>query len=589
MLASTINLTIFIMMIIVYLNEMKNISMFIFNFNYIKDLSKIIMNDKCNNIYCEAETDRYQIAKNSYNLLLPNDIFNSKTYIIFTFIITIMIFIYYYYLLFDSEESNSYYYALYILLLALLISIIVYRYVPDDDTGYLNYFAKVNDNDSYFDTFKLWILTIFLAITYITYQLKRKQLNDEGLFINTIKFLSFILSIVIVINLMNIVMTFRNNTKPILKTKHLIWSLENSFNSLKDTEDNIIDILNNLRKQKNVSSSNVSSAINYYIAFNELSKIKASYEENNTNTNKYREYLLKLKRSSLENLMNVIPSDGISNPTTLSDISLMFDKTVKIPYDYDNKGNAEHLTNNNHNNTDYIYTADISYGNSNLFYEKYWDMNDNDETFLYKYDYFTPTFLFGGNRPNLIKIVIVIILFIIIIYILNFFVSLFYRKSNNLGFSELYRKTSSETYPVLFPLYMLIIFIVFIILFIRFNTKFNANVVYKCLDCSYKRSLNKLNNITTPYIRMYDNKIIKGNKNYINHYIISNVFYSILSGNIKLYDNSDKTLFENSIINEEKDNKIYYDIKEIKSNRLKFTNINNSILNNDKSSNLSLF
>jgi hypothetical protein len=121
MLTSTIKLTIFIMMIIVYLNEMKNISMFIFNFNYIKDLSKIIMNEKCNNIYCEAETDRYQIAKNSYNLLLPNDIFNSKTYIIFTFIISIIIFIYYYYLLFDSEESNGYYYALHILLLMLLI------------------------------------------------------------------------------------------------------------------------------------------------------------------------------------------------------------------------------------------------------------------------------------------------------------------------------------------------------------------------------------------------------------------------------------------------------------------------------------
>jgi hypothetical protein len=87
MIASTINLTIFIMMIIIYLNEMRHISMFIFNFNYIKDLSKIIMEQKCNNIYCEAETDRYQIAKNSYNLRMPNDVFNSKTYTIFVFII----------------------------------------------------------------------------------------------------------------------------------------------------------------------------------------------------------------------------------------------------------------------------------------------------------------------------------------------------------------------------------------------------------------------------------------------------------------------------------------------------------------------
>ena len=56
MIASTINLTIFIMMIIIYLNEMRNISMFIFNFNYIKDLSKIVMEQKCNNIRCVYRT-----------------------------------------------------------------------------------------------------------------------------------------------------------------------------------------------------------------------------------------------------------------------------------------------------------------------------------------------------------------------------------------------------------------------------------------------------------------------------------------------------------------------------------------------------
>ena len=89
MIASTINLTIFIIMIIIYFNEMKNVSMFIYNFNYIKDLSKIIMEQKCNNIYCEAETDRYKISQNSYNLLLANDIFNPKTYIILIFIISI--------------------------------------------------------------------------------------------------------------------------------------------------------------------------------------------------------------------------------------------------------------------------------------------------------------------------------------------------------------------------------------------------------------------------------------------------------------------------------------------------------------------
>jgi hypothetical protein len=179
---------------------------------------------------------------------------------------------------------------------------------------------------------------------------------------------------------------------------------------------------------------------------------------------------------------------------------------------------------------------------------------------------------------------------------------------------------------------------------------------------------------------MYDNKIIKGDKSYIKHYIITNVFYSILSGNIKLRGNNipgfslqlkkvddaflllkerleklprqptqtqvdnikdlvDKAKKEiesdiiakvnndklnkikieldsikiaitvnnipsikirvstlkkslesiineintpiKSIINEKEEDTIYYDIPRIKSNRLNFSNMNNSILSND--------
>ena len=125
MFASTINLTIITMMIIIYLNEMRNISMFIFNFNYIKDLARVIMDEKCNGVYCEAETDRYQIAKNSYRLLMPNDIFNSKTYIIFTFIISIMIFIYYYSMLDLSNYEGTWQRVLYVSIHASLLIILI--------------------------------------------------------------------------------------------------------------------------------------------------------------------------------------------------------------------------------------------------------------------------------------------------------------------------------------------------------------------------------------------------------------------------------------------------------------------------------
>ena len=555
MFASTINLTIFIMMIIIYLNEMKNISMFIFNFNYIKDLSRIVMNDKCNNIYCEAETDRYQIAKNSYNLLLPNDIFNSKMYIIFTFIIAIMLFIFYYYLLFDSKEgtvpagAGSYYYIINFLLLALLIGVIIFRYVPNDDAGYLNYFGKISDITSFHRSFHMYVSLIIMAITYYSFLIKQLELKDR-LFIIIVKYLCFLFSIILIFNLMNIVMTFRTNTTPILKTKNLVWSLKNSLKTLLNNfteeqkeylkektgvEYGIVEQLKNYNIQEgSIDTNTISSIMNILIAFDELSKIILGGYVNEDNGNiKYIIELQKIIKVNANKLIALEGEDkGSDTVSNVSDLSVIFDKNVKIPHDYDDK---QHNSNMNDNNTDYIYTADISYDNANLFYEKYWDLNDKDESFLYSYDYFVPTYLFGGYKPNLFKILIAIIIFVVVICITGFIVRLF-KNSLRSGETDIF----IDLYNILYPLFIFIILIIYILLFIRFNTKFNTNVVYKCLDSSYKRSLNKLNNIVTPYIRMYDNKIIKGNKSYIKHYIITNVFYSIISGNIKLLDNRTK-------------------------------------------------
>ena len=73
---------------------------------------------------------------------------------------------------------------------------------------------------------------------------------------------------------------------------------------------------------------------------------------------------------------------------------------------------------------------------------------------------------------------------------------------------------------------------------------------------------------------MYDNKITGGNKNYTHHYIIANVFYSILSGNINLIN--DDTL---TSINKIEDEMNYTTINN--SNGLKFADMNSSILSND--------
>ena len=557
-------------MIIIYLNELKNVSMFVFNFNYIKDLSKIIMEQKCNNIYCEAETDRYQIAKNSYKLLLPNDIFNSKTYTIMVFIISIMIYLYYYYLLFDSTDSNKsfHFLALHLILLTILISMIILRYVPHDEAGYLNYFKEFNNPDNSFATFIkffkyfIWVSMGLIPIIIIMIKNNNSIMMPADVAIPLLmKILCYLLSLVLLFNLMNIVMSFRTNTKPILKTKSLSWSLQKSFEKLYNdfTEGEKVVLEAGIKGEWDIfialkdtviasgaatSEQKISYIINIFIAFNELAKITLkgfTINEKDINSN----YIKDLKNTIKDNNTNLNAVAASTIATKVSNVSLIYDKTVKIPATYNhtkedlekNQYLDEHTTNSNDNNTDYIYTADISYDSPNLFYEKYWDVNFGS---MWKYDYFVPTILLGGYKPNLYTIFMIIVIVIIGFFIIHGIAM--FAKTEGIDYSLLY--------TILQPLIMLVFLIGFILLFINFNTWFNKYVVYMCLDSSYKRSLNKLNNIVTPYIRMYDNKIIRGNKTYIRHYIIANVFYSILSGNIKLNDGGDlnPTLDQSSAI-----------------------------------------
>jgi hypothetical protein len=512
-----------------------------------------------------------------------------------------MIYMYFYFSLFNygeaDSESDANYYVLNLLMLALLLGIIIYRYVPNDEAGYLNYFGKINDPYSYYATFKLYILVLLIAITRVIYLIKRKQAGSgsgDGLLIATVKYLCFMFAIILLFNLMNIVMTFRNNTTPILKTKNLLWSLKNSFKGLLDKlsladigtimrnvpeeYDNIVKVKTILDSKAVVNTTTVMSVINILIAFEELTKIILGGYGNIDNTNSINiKYILDLQKTIKENYDKIMlnADEPESEPPTVSNLSLIYDRIVKIPHYYNEE---EHSTNNNENNTDYLYTADISYSNANLFYEKYWDLNDKDNAFLYNYEYFVSSYLFGGYRPNLFKILMVVVIFIIFIYILALICGKFLMKLQTAAeFTALFGKI----YTALYPLFLFVILIAYILLFIRFNTMFNSSVVYKCLDSSYKRSLNKLNNVVVPYIRMYDNKILKGNKNYLQHYIITNVFYSILSGNIKLCNLAGTTAGTKSIINEPLENQNYYDIPRIKSARLKLTNMNNSILSND--------
>jgi hypothetical protein len=392
---------------------------------------------------------------------------------------------------------------------------------------------------------------------------------------------------------MNIVMSFRNNTTPMLKTKTLTLSLQNSLKTHEDykitknnkgtysisSEYDKIKSLTETENEKNIlnSGANISSRADVLIAFEELTNVVLYGHTTEANTG----YVATLRKIINDNFTELKDNKNKNeaNKKNTSELSLIFDKKVSIPNDYgtDTRGTQyDDYINKNDRNEDYEYTADISYGNPNVFYEKYWHMNDTDGEFLDTYHYFVPTNLNLYKGANLYRIMTDIAYFIIIISVVLTGIYGTYSLFNDRDDDN--ENVIKRIWDILFPLFALVVFLTYIIVFIRFNTNFNKDVVYKCLDCSYKRALNKLNNIVNPYIRMYDTKITTGNKNYLHHYIISNVFYSLLSGNINLnLKDEDGT----RAINTAFDGKNYKGIDEIKTNRLKLTEMNDSLLNND--------
>jgi hypothetical protein len=420
------------------------------------------------------------------------------------------------------------------------------RYVPYDEAGYLNYFKDNNLNGGFNAFIVLSLFMIFICIFSLIYILDYRQV---------IIAFCFMFSITLLLNLMNIVLSFRTNTTPILKTKELRWSLKNSLENIKKRYDALIDkpftveyniivgllkSLNDGNEYNNMKErNNVSSIINILKAFHELMKIQEKYV---IDSNKDNEVIIdNLKRkisSNYEDFKQINSSNSPKNKK--SDLSLIFDKQVVLPTNYNED---EHKNNDNTNNSDYEYTADISYGNANLFYEKYWNIKEFGcfelvPSFLKDYSYFSPIFYNYMMSPNLLSIwgLIIGIIFIMLLIPIIF-------KMMDLDMADdisfvISTETLQFLYENLLPLITFSILIIYIISFISFNTTFNKYVVYKCLDCSYKRSLNKLNNIVTPYIRLYDNKKKTGNKNYLHQYIIANVFYSLLNGDIKLTNDS---------------------------------------------------
>ena len=70
-----------LMIVFIFINEVIHITRFIINYYNIKESAKLTKLP-CDKVYTEAETERFQIANKIFSLLLPNDSFNCKTYMI---------------------------------------------------------------------------------------------------------------------------------------------------------------------------------------------------------------------------------------------------------------------------------------------------------------------------------------------------------------------------------------------------------------------------------------------------------------------------------------------------------------------------
>lgn len=191
-------------------------SLFIYKYNSIRDMAKVNMDHYCNGVYCEAETDRFQLAKHIYDLVLPNDVYNAKTYTILVLIYSIILFIVAYFQFTDFliKDANKWHSTILrvlipILILILLILNLVYRYEVYKYNGYFkdvnitkNHQADFNDITSMSIAF---VATLFFALNIFVLNNKIK-----GLFYTA--YLAFMLYFMF--NMINIVETFKTNTVP---------------------------------------------------------------------------------------------------------------------------------------------------------------------------------------------------------------------------------------------------------------------------------------------------------------------------------------------------------------------------------------
>ena len=698
-------------MIIIYLNELKNLTLSFLKINYLKDVADINIQKHCNNIYCEAETGRFNLAKNSYDLLLPNDNFNTKTYYYTILFIVVLLFIDLFYKFWkyndrfvpylsnvDGEYFITYLKAFPFILLFLVVFIltimIIRRYAPTSTKGYKAYFNTNNDIipdevDSYNINVILEqsknIIMIFVilyifcgffsAIPSIPYI---SRIDGINYFYFAMAYIFIVLlCFYMMVNIINITMTFTDNDKPNLEYINLPEILKSEVEELNVLSDNemqndtkyidLVDyIYEKIKKSKKAKgynfkiitnilenrliiikdrfSNNVTRAdiddifikideltsetdITEKIEFEIMNKIEDSnkntfvptdktddsydntftkllidninelnnetmlnklitkiknysylnylnrivlfcdltnfliykYLVNVLNSDLYNEYNINksdvnsfknlyedyLKQKQKINLFNEISSlkKEYSNIKNISDeiakgfVNKYIDKLNKcielLSKDDELNNNLlylqQHLIFKNPSEKDDSYTVDISYNSKNKYYENYFKISNGENIQL---DYNVGNYQIKNMEELLSYIIMFIVISIVLLLIVyNITIS-----------TTTFNSYDIFTGEVISPLFILFIFILFIYIFINYSTKYNLHFINGIFDSSYKRDLTHLNNKIIPFISLHDKNADNLSNDYLDHYIITNIFTSIINGNLILYKESNTSI-----------------------------------------------
>ena len=673
-------------MIIIFLNELKNITLSFLKINYLKDVADINIQKHCNNIYCEAETGRFNLAKNSYDLLLPNDNFNTKTYyytILFVIVLLFIDLMYKFWKYNDlfipylSNINGEYFitylklfpYILSFLIVFILTVMIIRRYAPTSSKGYKAYFNTDNDviSDD-IDTFNINvmlsqsknIIIIFLILYLICGFLSSIPSIPHDSRIDGINYFYIAMAYIFIlllcfymmVNIINITMTFTDNDTPNLEYidfYEILWSeiselkvlsdneFVNSINQKKDIlfnkDGNIIDstritayvIYNTatkfaklLREMTSEEKESIKHVIHTYIAnifdnpdniddikdstplpFNEtinrlilvesidnksiynflglknnsadelsddenkvtnhkdninilcnLTKVLIKkdlvneYDKINVNksniknttkafTDSYGKYMKEKRKvklfysiSKLQNNYNK-KEEKLNNKDAYEFIREYKGKLENYKQDINKEVNEYNLYLDNPKmfkdpyETEQTYTVDISYNSKNKYYENYFKIANGEKLHI---DYNIGEYKIKNMEDLLSYIMFVIILSFVLLLII-------YNITTNTNSFNSYNLFTSE---IITPFLLIFIFVLFIYIFINYNTKYNLYFINGIFDSCYKRDLTHLNNKLIPFIKLHDKNADIISNDYLDHYIITNVFTSIINGDLIL-------------------------------------------------------